>query len=120
MNRLAEQCLNLILAMVMERQTHNIGLVSERDELKHRMIQLLCVEPTSHSAVIDKLAIYEKDNKLVDEILKEISELKQSTKNTSRLVLTLKEGELTGVRDFMSLFYLSKSIYIFSFTPFSP
>ena len=69
-----------------------MGLVSERDELKHRMIQILCVEPTSHSGMIGKLQINDEDFSLVDEIIKEIAELKQSTKSTSKMVLALKDG----------------------------
>ena len=56
------------------------------------MIQLLCIEPTSHSGMIERLQINDEDMGLVDEIVKEISELKQSTKSTSKMVLSVKEG----------------------------
>ena len=50
--KMGEACLNLIIGLVMERHVHAVGNVTDRQELKHRLIQLLCCEGMVHSKVI--------------------------------------------------------------------
>ncbi len=73
---LAESFLQLVLSCLLERHVHNIGLgVSERQELRHRLIQLLCAEAMAHSRVVEALEVGDEEIALVDEVLREVAQL---------------------------------------------
>ena len=91
-NNLADQWLGLMIALTSERAVPGLGEgMTERSALRTEVIQLLSVEPLSHSGVIKKASVRKNENDL-DEILKEIAVLKPCTKTAGKKVYHLREG----------------------------
>ena len=89
-NTRAEHYLHLVLAVLLERYVHNVGQVSEREELRHRVIQLLCAEAMAHSKVMTALEVVEEEVPLVDEELKRVAEPEGAA---GKRVYRVKKGE---------------------------
>ena len=88
-NNLADQWLGLMIAMTSERSVPGLGEgMTERSALRTELIQLLSVEPLSHSHVIKN----RKNENDLDEILKEIAVLKPCTTSAGKKVYHLREG----------------------------
>jgi len=68
-NRRAEAFLLLVLAVCLERRAPGVGRVSDREELRHRIVQLLCAEAMAHSKVMRALEVSEEEVAVVDEEL---------------------------------------------------
>ena len=75
-NSLADEFLSLILAIVCERDLYGIGIGSEKEEWKHRVIQTLCIDKMTHSNLASNLP--ELD--YLDTILKEVADFDSSKK----------------------------------------
>ena len=81
-----------MIALTSERAVPGLGEgMTERSALRTELIQLLSVEPLSHSGVIKKASVRKNENDL-DEILKEIAVLKPCTKTAGKKVYHLREG----------------------------
>ena len=75
------------------RHIRHIGQVDEREELRHRIVQLLCADSEmTHSVLMDKLEVEEEESMFVEKVLKEVAEMKQSTKKKNGKIYVLKPG----------------------------
>ncbi len=86
----AEWYLQLLLAVLLERHVHGVGDVSEREELRHRVVQLLCAEAMAHSKVMQSLEVVEEEVELVDEELRRVAVLEGAA---GKRVYKVKKGE---------------------------
>lgn len=100
---MVETYLQVILAIVLERHVHNIGKISERDELKHRIVQLICSEVMSHSKVVQALEVIEEEVPVVDEVLKNVADLKGSSKDPNKKVYEVKKRIPVSVQSVLLL-----------------
>lgn len=98
--KMGQEFLGLITALVMERHIHNVGKVSDREELRHRMIQILCSEGMTHSVVVKKLEIGQDDVPFGDEVLKEVAELKPSPTERGKKVYEVRPEFLSHYNPF--------------------
>eukprot|EP00095_Tigriopus_kingsejongensis_P008844 maker-scaffold15_size728074-snap-gene-2.18 protein:Tk08844 transcript:maker-scaffold15_size728074-snap-gene-2.18-mRNA-1 annotation:"ubiquitin-protein ligase e3 component n-recognin-" len=98
--KMAQEFLAVIIALVMERHIHNVGKVTDREELRHRMIQILCSEDMTHSNVVKKLELGQDDIPFGDEVLKEVAELKPSTTERGKKVYEVKPEFLSHYNPF--------------------
>ena len=91
-NGLADQWLGLMIALTAERFIPGIGVgVDQRAALRQEVIQLLCTEHLPHSKIVKHFP-EKKNEKELDDVLKEIATLKASTKDVGKKVYHLKEG----------------------------
>ena len=91
-NSLADQWLGLMIALISERSVPGLGeAMTERSSLRTELIQLLCVEPLSHSHIVKRIPVRKNENEL-DEVLKEIATLKSCTKSAGKKLYHLREG----------------------------
>ena len=89
-----EQCsavLALVIAMIGERNYPGVGrAASYRGYIRKEVIHLLCIEPMSHSPLIKKLPERRDLEKVVDEIITEVAELRSCAKVSERYQVVLK------------------------------
>ena len=91
-NGLADQWLGLMIALTAERFTPGVGEgVDLKTALRQEVVQLLCTEPLPHSKIVKHFP-ERKNEKELDEVLKEIATLKPCTKDVGKKVYHLKEG----------------------------
>jgi len=91
-NGLAEQWLGLIIALASERFTPGVGQgIDQKISMRTEMIQLLCIEPLPHSSIVKRLPD-RKNEKEIDEVLKEVAVLKASAKTAGKKIYHLKDG----------------------------
>ena len=80
-NGLAEEWLALVIAMIGERNYPGVGrAASYRGYIRKEVIHFLCIEPMSHSALIKKLPERRDLEKVVDEVITEVAELRSCAK----------------------------------------
>jgi len=92
-NGLAEDWLSLITAMLSERSSSKVGTgASIRSAVRKEVIQMLCIEPMPHSALVKRLPERKDMDKIVDEVIAEVAELKTSSKTAGKKVYHLKSG----------------------------
>nr|XP_040564177.1 LOW QUALITY PROTEIN: E3 ubiquitin-protein ligase UBR2-like [Lepeophtheirus salmonis] len=96
-NDLIDEFLSFILAIVCERQI--ISSTIESDELKFRIIQLMCIGPMKHSSIINLIGC-DKD---IDSIIKNVADIK---KDGSKMLYHIKEEFLSSYNPFY--FFYSK------------
>jgi len=91
-NGLSEQWLGFIIALASERFTPGVGEgVNQRMAMRKEIIQLLCIEPLPHSNIVKRLPD-KKNEKEMDEVLKEVAILKSSAKTSGKKIYHLREG----------------------------
>lgn len=76
---LGEEFLQLLLTIISERYRVGIGMIEEEDVIKHEIIQLLCISPSTRSDVTQKL--YASDNEL--DCIKSVANLRRSTESST-------------------------------------
>ena len=70
-----------------------MGQVDEKDELRNRIIQLLCAKnEMTHSTIMEKLEVEEEESMFVEKVVNEVAELKPSSKRKNLKVYVLKPG----------------------------
>ena len=90
---LADEFLKMVLAMLCERFTHNIGRISKKDELRYHVTHMLCTGPLTHSDITKQLRHRIKDGMEGDleDVIKEVGKVTQSKKDPSKKVFELKQ-----------------------------
>jgi len=92
-NGLAEDWLSLIIAMISERSSSNVGSgASVRAAVREEVIHMLCIEPMPHSVLVKRLPERKDMDKIVDEVISEVAELKASSKTAGKKVYHLRSG----------------------------
>ena len=104
-NAMAETYMHIIVAILMERHVHNIGKVSEKEELRHRIIQLLCSEAMTHSRIIEALEVVEEEVPVVDDVLKSVAELTSSGRDVGKKIYEVKKGMTYGQPIKLNVYY---------------
>ena len=80
-----------MIAMTSERSVQGVGdKMTARAALRKEVIHLLCVEPAPHSFIVKKIA-ERKNEKELEDVLKEVAVLKPCTKSGGKKVYHLKE-----------------------------
>ena len=76
-NGLAEQWLSLLIAMAGERFMPGVGEgITPALALRREAIQVLCVEPLSHSSLLKKLPEKKEQERDIEEVISQVAELK--------------------------------------------
>ena len=91
---LADEFLRILLAILSERFTYNVGKVSQRDDIRYHVAHMLCTGTLSHSEIttIMRHRLKEGSEGELEEIIKEVGELKPSKKDPNKKVFELKES----------------------------
>ena len=91
-NSLADQWLGLVISLASERCVAGVGRdMTERSSLRAEVVQLLCVEPLPHSHIVKRIPD-RRNEKELDEVLREVAVLKSCSKSVGKKVYHLKES----------------------------
>ena len=82
-NGLAEQWLSLLISMAGERFTPGVGEgITPALALRREAIQVLCVEPLSHSHLLKRLPEKKEQERDIEEVIGQVAELKSGGQGT--------------------------------------
>ena len=99
---LADEFLRVLLSILSERFTYNVGKVSQRDDIRYHVAHMLCTGTLSHSEIttVMRHRLKEGSEGELEEIIKEVGELKPSKKDPNKKVFELKEAYRTMYNPF--------------------
>ena len=89
---LVEECLGLLITLVSERHSPGVGRVTVEDMVRQEIVQLLCVEPMSHSALNKALPEDVNHETGLERVIDQVATFKKPTGGAStKGVYELKE-----------------------------
>lgn len=88
---LIEEMLGLLITLIGERHSPGVGDITAEDAVRKEVIQLLCIEPLSHSALNKALQTHEAHETGMEKVIDEVANFKKPTGASGKGVYELKE-----------------------------
>ncbi len=98
---LADEFIHLVVGILLERNHRHVAEITYDEELKNRVLHLLCTGELSHSEVVKGCHVDEdKHEVVIEQILSTIADRKTDKKDTSRKVYHLKDDHMQDFNPF--------------------